>query len=224
MTNPQAVVLMSGGVDSSTVAYWMKSKGYDVVGLSILYGQRARREVKCALKVGEALGVISHTVLDLNVLKRVFVSPLTRGKDTVKVEENDREGPSYYIVPLRNLVFMSVACAFAESLGVSVVVIGAHQDDCKGFPDCTPEFYRSLTETVRVGTGASATPPDLVLPWSGVPKRDIVKVGLELGVPFQLTWSCYLNGDRPCGKCESCVYRANAFAVVGAPDPLVTKK
>ena len=221
---PKAVVLLSGGIDSSTAAYWAKEeRGYDVIGLTLLYGQRASKEAECAKKIADAVGTISHRIVNLNSLRDVFVSPLTRGMPPLAVDQNDRPGSSYYIVPLRNLVFMGIACAMAESYDADYVIIGAHLDDYEkgGFPDCSEAFYDSLRETVKLGTGEQHRVPTISQPWWNTSKSDIIEEGFKLGVPFDKTWSCYLNGDKPCLKCESCIYRAEAFEALGQKDPLL---
>lgn len=221
---PKAIVLLSGGIDSSTAAYWVrKDRDRDVIGLTLLYGQRASKEVECAKKIAKAVGAIEHYIINLNELQQAFVSPLTHGSvEPVVVEENDRPGASYYLVPLRNLVFMSIACAMAESYDAEWVVIGAHLDDYAkgGFPDCSPAFYTSLEETVRRGTGEWHRAPLLMQPWRDTSKHGIIAKGLELGVNYVDTWSCYLNSDKPCGICESCIYRKEAFELNGTEDPL----
>ena len=223
MPNKKAIVLLSGGIDSATAAYKMKAEGYDIIALTLLYGQVASREVECAKKIAEAVQAERHVILDLNVLKKIFISPLTvdNPRDVVKPQENDREGSSYYLVPLRNLVFMSIACAFAESVQAEAVVIGAHGDDCKGFPDCRPEFYVSLFDTVKKGTEDGGMVPRILQPWAAHSKAEIIAEGLKFGVPYEHTHSCYLNSDHPCGICESCQYRIQAFLDNGTGDPLM---
>ncbi len=224
----KAVVLMSGGLDSTTAAYLIRNQGKEVIGLTLHYGQKMTREIQAARDIAKAMG-IHQEVVDLSNLRSIWRSnPLTSPSMEIDAGKNLAGGvvaDSYYIVPLRNLVLMSIACSFAEDIGAQLVVIGAHGSDIAAFPDCTPEFYAALQNAVRIGTANSqAAPPYIYLPWEKFQKKDIVEAGVRMGVPYELTWSCYANGEAHCGICESCVYRKEAFALVGAKDPTVYAK
>jgi len=129
-------------------------------------------------------------------------------------------------VPFRNAHFLSAAVSWAEVLGAEKIYIGAVEQDSSGYPDCRPEFYRAFNEAIRIGTraGNEAGSIEIVTPLIGMRKAEIVTLGLELGAPLDLTWSCYSREDRACGVCESCVLRMRAFAVAGAPDPIPYEK
>lgn len=214
-TNPsKAVVLLSGGVDSTTAAYLAKNAGYELHALSINYGHKALPEIECAAKTAAAI-CESHLILDLNCMKNVWQSPLINMD--VKPEENDREGDSYYVVHLRNIVFLSIASAYAESIGAAVVIIGNQGGDVAGFPDCRHEAMQSLEETVNIAS-VEGKYVHIWSPWQASSKEEIIRHGLELGVPYENTYSCY-EDDEQCGICESCVYRKEAFAANGIEDP-----
>jgi 7-cyano-7-deazaguanine synthase len=213
----RAVILLSGGVDSSTGAYWAKAKGWELHALSLDYGHKAVYEIECAKKIADSVGVASFERVDLNALQAVFASPLTDKE--IRVDENDRDGDSYYVVPLRNIVFLSVASAYAQSIGAKHVIIGNHLGDAKGFPDCRPEAMAAMQATVDA---ASEKGKELTLhsPWLDINKDEIIATGLALGVPYEHTYSCYEKGlDVHCGVCESCEYRYEAFLKAGTVDP-----
>jgi 7-cyano-7-deazaguanine synthase len=202
---------MSGGVDSSTLAYWAK-KRYGVYGLTFNYGQLAAKETLHAKLVAETLG-ISLKKIDLSQLETVFrgVSPLC--------DRNMEMPPSFrstLIVPFRNAIFLAVAVAYAVSIGAKAVFYGAHRSDAPFYPDCRKEFFEAFQEAARSGT---ATGIVVDAPFHNMAKSEIVKLGKELNVPFELTWSCYLDGDKHCGKCESCVNRKTAFKEAAVEDP-----
>ena len=210
----KAVVLLSGGVDSTTAAYLAKSQGYELHALSILYGHKAKPEIECARKTAEAI-CESHLVLDMNCLKDVWQSPLIN--QDIKPEENDRIGDSYYVVHLRNMVFCSIAAAYAESIGADVIIIGNQEGDLGGFPDCREEAMNALENALNVAS-VKGKSVHIWSPWQYTSKKDIIHRGLELGVPYENTYSCYAD-DEQCGVCESCVYRKEAFAANGIEDP-----
>lgn len=215
----KAVILLSGGIDSATAAYWAKKeKGMELHALSIDYGQKAIREVECATEIALRLDIQSFRRIDVSDLKEAFKSPLNQMD--IDQAENDRDGDSFYVVPLRNMVFLSIASAYAQSIGAKHVVIGNHLDDAKGFPDCRPGAMKAMQNVVNVASekGKAVT---LHSPWLESSKADIIGHGLELRVPYEHTYSCYEkdNDTRHCGKCESCEYRYQAFVDVGTIDP-----
>jgi 7-cyano-7-deazaguanine synthase len=212
----KAVILLSGGVDSSTGAYWGRDNGWELHALSLDYGHKATYEIECASKIAESVGVKSHKRVDLNALSAVFASPLV--DKAIIADENDRDGDSYYVVPLRNIVFLSVASAYAQSIGAKHVIIGNHLGDAKGFPDCRPEAMAAMQEVVNV---ASEKGKELTLhsPYLHINKDEIIAQGLKLGVPYEHTYSCYADSNEHCGVCESCEYRYEAFLKAGTVDP-----
>ena len=208
----KCVVVFSGGPDSSTVAYWAKDQGYEVFAMTCKYGQIATKEVECATRIATKLGV-SLKLIDLSSLKGIF-SGVTSLVDANIPLTSSFSGP--IIVPFRNAIFLSTAVAYAVAIGAMRIFYGAQGSDAQFYPDCRKEFYESFQSAARLGTGQ-----DLVIeaPFSQMSKSALVKLGSQLGVPFGLTWSCYLNGQKHCGKCESCTNRKKAFAEAGLKDP-----
>lgn len=208
----KCVVVLSGGLDSSTVAYWAKKQGYSTHGLSYKYGQIGAKEVEYANLVARKLG-IPLKIIDLSSLKEIFVGV------TSLCDENIGMTPGFsplIIVPFRNAIFLSVAVAYAVSIGATRIFYGAQGSDEPFYPDCRRGFYKSFEKAARLGTGKKVT---IEAPFSDMQKSEIIKLGVELGVPFHLTWSCYLGGSRHCGKCESCINRKKAFKEAAIYDP-----
>lgn len=217
----KAVVLLSGGLDSSTLAYYVKSKGYDVHAISFDYGQKSQRELDASRKIGQLLGVKEHKFIKID-LKSIGGSALTSNID---VPESDttydskkqgisdiRDIPITY-VPARNTIFLSIALAYAEVIDANVIFYGANCIDYSGYPDCRPEFIDAFNNLAKVGTkkGIEGGTIKIEAPFLFYTKKDIVKTALDLGVPIEETWSCYSDGDEPCGKCDSCIIRQKAI-------------
>jgi len=208
----KCVVVLSGGPDSATVVYWAKKQGYVLHGLSFKYGQIAVKEVEYARLIAQKIEV-SLKIIDLSSLKEIFVGV------TSLCDENIEMTPAFsqpIIVPFRNAIFLSIAVAYASSIGATKIFYGAQGSDQPFYPDCRKEFYKSFETTARLGTDKEIT---IKAPFSNVPKSAIIKDGAELGVPFDLTWSCYFNGPKHCGKCESCMNRKKAFNEAQVHDP-----
>ncbi len=223
----KALVLASGGIDSSTaLAMAVDEYGKEnVIALSLYYGQKHDKELEAAKNVAGYYGVEQH-FLDLSLIFKDSSSSLLIGSaeavphgsyDTQK-NGSDKEDLISTYVPFRNGLFLSVAASIAQAKGCSVIIYGAHADDAAGaaYPDCTPEFNDAMNKCIMEGTGHEV---EIKAPFVDLTKADIVKIGLELGVPYELTWSCYEGGDVPCGKCGTCIDRAEAFAKNGADDP-----
>jgi 7-cyano-7-deazaguanine synthase len=207
----KCVVVISGGPDSATVAYWAKKQGYDLNAISFKYGQIATKETKSAKKIAAKLGV-PIKVIDLSTLKEVF------GEVTSLCNSNIPMTSSFsqpIIVPFRNAIFLSVAVSYAVSIGANKIFYGAQGSDEPFYPDCKREFYKAFETAACIGTGIDLS---IESPFSGKPKSETLKAGAELGVPFDLTWSCYFNRLKHCGKCESCVNRKKAFNEGGIRD------
>src|SRR6478752_10206977 len=224
MSERRAVVLLSGGLDSYTAAAILADKGYSLYALSVRYGQRHVRELESAKRVASALGVRAHLELSVD-LSRVGGSALTSGIAVPKDRAIDSSIPITY-VPARNTVFLSLALAWAESLGLFDIGIGANALDYSGYPDCRPEYLRAFESMANLATkaGVEGGRFQIHAPLLAMTKAEIVKKGLELGLDYGLTHSCYdpLPDGRPCGRCDSCVLRAKGFAEAGATDPLTT--
>ncbi|MDD4012602.1 MAG: 7-cyano-7-deazaguanine synthase QueC [Candidatus Omnitrophica bacterium] len=218
----KAIVLLSGGMDSA-VTLFMARKDHDVEALIFDYGQKASKEVDRAILVAGAAKV-PYTVVDVELPWRG--SSLTDPDIAIPTAE-ESEGakiPSTY-VPARNIIFLSYGVSLAEASGAEAVYIGAHQVDYSNYPDCRDVFFAGFRKTVEAGTrsGTEGASIRIETPILNFSKGDIVKKGVELGVPFELTWSCYDEGKTPCGRCESCVLRAKGFADALVPDPLLAK-
>lgn len=224
MSERAAVVLLSGGLDSYTAAALLKADGFRLYALSIRYGQRHARELESARRVASSLGVKAHLELSVD-LARVGGSALTSDIAVPKDRAIDRSIPVTY-VPARNTVFLSLALAWAEALGVLDIGIGANALDYSGYPDCRPEYLRAFESMANLATkaGVEGGRFHIHAPLLAMTKAEIVRKGLELGLDYGLTHSCYdpLPDGRPCGGCDSCVLRAKGFAEADVADPLLT--
>mgnify|MGYP001067798032 FL=1 len=220
----KAVVLLSGGLDSSTVLAMAKERGHEVIALTFDYGQRHDKEVECARAVAEALGASEHIVMSMPI-GHLLDSSLTRADREVPEGRSRSEigagVPSTY-VPSRNIIFLSVAASIAESVGAEAVFIAANAVDFSGYPDCTPEFLYAFQRVLESGTkaGKEGRPIRVEAPVMDMTKAGIVREALRLGVPLGLTWSCYKGGEKACGRCDSCLLRLEGFRQAGARDPL----
>ncbi|HUR64502.1 MAG TPA: 7-cyano-7-deazaguanine synthase QueC [Candidatus Thermoplasmatota archaeon] len=221
----KAILLLSGGLDSCAAGAAAKAEGYELHAVSFDYGQRHRKELLAAKKVGEALGAKSHRVLKVP-LGDLGGSALTDAAIAVPdAPEPGKIGeriPSTY-VPARNTVFLSLALAVAEVEDARAIVIGANALDYSGYPDCRPEFLEAFERMANLATkaGTENRTVKVLAPLLHLSKRDIVLLAARLKAPIALTWSCYRGGVKPCGACESCVLRAQGFAAAGIADPAV---
>jgi 7-cyano-7-deazaguanine synthase len=220
----RAVVLASGGLDSTVTAAIAKQEGYEIFFLTIAYGQRHAVEVERARQVAAALGVANHVVMNLD-LRTIGGSALTGPAAVPKGRaghERSRTIPVTY-VPGRNLIFLSIAAAHAEVVEASLIYFGANVVDYSGYPDCRPEFIRAFESVVKEGTkaGTEGTPLHIKTPLLMLTKAEIIQRGIALHVPFHLTHSCYDPvGDKACGRCDSCMIRREGFAKAGVVDPI----
>lgn len=217
-----AVVLLSGGLDSSTALAWaIKRRNWRCHTLAFDYGQRHRHELQAAKKVAAALGVKDHREIHVD-LAAIGASALTSDMPVPKDRRESDIPPTY--VPARNLVFLAIGAALAEAIGAEFIVIGANIVDYSGYPDCRPEFLKAFAKAVRLGTKAGVEGRRLCIeaPLLHMSKREIVQLGLELGLDYSLTHSCYDPSDEgiPCGHCDACLYRRKAFSDLGLRDPL----
>ena len=222
----RAVVLLSGGLDSYTAAAIARGDGFDLYALTILYGQRHAQEVSAARAVARALGVARHLELPID-LRAIGGSSLTSDASVPRDRDlASTDIPSTY-VPARNTIFLSLALAWAEVVGASDIVIGVNALDYSGYPDCRPEFVRAFEQLATVATraGVEGARFRVQTPLIKLSKSAIIRRGLELGLDYGMTHSCYdpAPDGRPCGRCDSCVLRAKGFAEVGVPDPLAVR-
>jgi 7-cyano-7-deazaguanine synthase len=222
----RAIVLLSGGLDSYTAAALARRDGFDLYALTILYGQRHAQEVVSARAVARAIGVTRHLELPID-LRAIGGSSLTSGAEVPRDRElSSTEIPSTY-VPARNTIFLSLALAWAEVVGATDIVIGVNALDYSGYPDCRPEFVRAFEQLATVATraGVEGARFRVQTPLISLSKADIIRRGVELGLDYGLTHSCYdpAPNGRPCGRCDSCVLRAKGFAEAGVSDPLALR-
>lgn len=224
-----AVVLLSGGLDSATVLAIARSEGFETYALSFRYGQRHSVELDAAVLIARAQGVVKHLIVDLDL--RLFGgSALTADMDVPKARspEEMNDGIPVTYVPARNTIFLSYALAWAEVLQSKDVFIGVNSVDYSGYPDCRPEYISAYEQMARLATKA-AVDSDQVLtihaPLINLTKGEIIRKGVALGVDYALTSSCYdpHSHGAPCGECDSCQLRAKGFADVGLIDPLVRR-
>ena len=219
----KAIVLLSGGLDSTTCAYVAKAQGYEVLALSFDYGQKLSRELESARAVAAAVGAAEHLVMKFD-LTRWGGSALT--DDTLAVPtgravaEMEESVPVTY-VPGRNTLFLSFGLSYAEAKGAEAIFIGVNAYDYSGYPDCRPDFIAAFQEVARLGTreGREGRPIRIEAPLLHLDKAGIVKLGQSVGADYGPTWSCYMGGERPCGECDACLLRAKGFAEAGAADP-----
>jgi len=220
-----AVTLLSGGLDSTTTLAVARRDGFDCFALTIDYGQRHRVELGAARAVAERLGARDHVIVPLD-LRRFGGSALTADIAVPKGREPaDMNDIPVTYVPARNTIFLALALAWAETLGAEDIFIGVNALDSSGYPDCRPEFIDAFERTANLGTKAGVEGKrsfTIHTPLIALSKGGIVRLAVELGVDFSLTWSCYdpTPGERPCGACDSCVLREKGFREAGVPDPL----
>ena len=212
----KVVVLLSGGIDSSTLLYYLNSKEYICYPLTILYGQKHSKEIIAAYKIACSLGLITK-VIDLSCL-----APLLNKSVLISPQANIPQGcytnssMAQTVVPNRNMIFLSIAAAYGENINAENVAYAAHRGDHTIYRDCRPEFIKSVSETISLATGIK-----LLEPFCYLDKASIVKLGLELKVPYSLTLSCYSGEEKPCLKCGTCLERIDAFKQNSIRDPLI---
>ena len=214
----RAVVLLSGGMDSCVCAA-LAARDYDVAALHIRYGQRTEeRERQSFLALCQRLKIHDRLMVRNEALRAIGGSALT--DDTIAVPTSEAVGHTVPVtyVPFRNAHFLAVAVSWAEVLGAQKVYIGAVEPDSSGYPDCRPAYYEAFNQVVKAGTKEGLI--EIVTPLLAMRKAEIVRLGLELRAPFDLTWSCYSREDQACGICDSCVLRLRAFEAAGVRDPI----
>ncbi len=213
----RAVCLISGGMDSFVSAAIAKKQGYEIYGLTVRYGQRNKKEIASAIKVAKFLDVKRHIITDVDL--SWTRSALT--DRSLKIPKRVRRGeiPATY-VPARNTVLVSIALSLAETVDADAIFIGVNAVDFSNYPDCKPEYIKRFQKLIDIATKKTSGGGKIKIhtPLLLMSKTRIVKKGLSLGLNFSITWSCYRNGKKPCGRCPSCILRAKAFALAGLKD------
>lgn len=223
----KAVVLLSGGLDSSVVLYQAQADGCQCYAISFDYQQRHRRELNSARAIAERAGVKEHQVVSFD-LRQWGGSALTDDQIELPKERSlDQMSENIPItyVPARNTIFLSFGLAYAEAIGAKRVYLGVNALDYSGYPDCRPDYIQAMQEVFKLGTkqGREGQTIEIVTPLIQLKKTEIIELGNKLGVLWQETWSCYAGGDVACGVCDSCRLRLAAFAELGLKDPLIYK-
>ncbi len=204
----KAIILLSGGLDSTTTLYYAKSRGFSCHALIFDYGQRHKRELKSAVAVAKR-EKIPYEIMKIKLPWKG--SSLLDKKAKVPTNRKMKGIPSTY-VPARNTIFLSFALSYAEAIGAKVIFIGANAVDYSGYPDCRPSFYEAFQEVIKEGTKAKKI--KILTPLIDLSKAEIIKLAMKLKVPLELTWSCYKGGKKPCGVCDSCTLRQRSFDMI----------
>ena len=210
----KSVVLLSGGIDSGTLLYWAL-KRYDVVALTFDYGSKHSDHEQAAAKELTRRAGVDHISIKLPFVNDLYKSDLLQSGGEIPEGHYEDSSMKSTVVPFRNGIMLSIAAGYAESIGAATVLYAAHAGDHAIYPDCRPEFLRAMSEAARTGTYLNVAVRD---PFVDLHKKDIVLLGHELGVPFEITYSCYKGGRLHCGKCGTCVERREAFRLAGVTD------
>lgn len=216
----KAVVLLSGGLDSSIAIHLAKSEGFEIYALSFDYGQKHNKELEGARATAKKVGVKEHNTVTLQ-LNLWGGSSLTDSQMNVEDGDTTRTDIPQTYVPARNMVFLSVAASYAEAIGAQDIYIGVSEVDYSGYVDCRHEFIESMEKAINMGTVMAVEEGKKIkihTPFINKTKAEEITLGVKLGVDFSLTWSCYRGGAKPCGKCDSCLLRAKAFKEAGVVD------
>lgn len=213
----KAIVILSGGMDSTTLLYHVLAFKFEAYALSFNYGQRHKTELYYAKKTCEKLSV-DHKIVDVTSINELLQGSALTSDIAVPEGHYEDESMKLTVVPNRNMIFLSLATGYAVSLGAEDVFFGAHAGDHAIYPDCRPEFVEALNKSTRI---ANYTPVRIHAPFIHADKGDIANMGKELGVDYSLTWTCYMGLDKPCQKCGACQERAEAFKKAQMIDPLI---
>ncbi|MGQ9804880.1 MAG: 7-cyano-7-deazaguanine synthase QueC [Chlorobiales bacterium] len=216
----KAIALISGGMDSLVSTAIAKRDGYDLAALHLNYGQRTeRKEFECFEKITAHYGIKEKLVVDVTHLSLIGGSSLTdKTIEVSKADIHSKEIPTSY-VPFRNANILAIAVSWAEVIGAQRIFIGAVEEDSSGYPDCRKEFYTAFNQMIKLGTKPTSD-IQVLTPVIDMKKSAIVKLGLEMNVPFEWSWSCYQENDEACGVCDSCALRLRAFQEAGVEDPI----
>lgn len=220
----KAIVLLSGGLDSTTALYLAQSEGFDeIYAITFEYGQKHDKELKSAIAIAKTAKVKEHKIVNL-LLNQWKGCALTDPDLEIEQGNTEREDiPSTY-VPARNMVFLSVAASWADALNITDIYIGVSEVDYSGYVDCREEFIRAMENAINLGTVLGAEKKQKITihsPFMHMTKADEIRLGIRLGIDYSKTWTCYRGDEQPCGTCDSCLLRAKAFAEAGINDPLL---
>ncbi|HLW08549.1 MAG TPA: 7-cyano-7-deazaguanine synthase QueC [Marinilabiliaceae bacterium] len=221
----KAIVLLSGGLDSAVALWLAKSEGFEPHTLCFDYGQRHDKEIKGSEILAKKAGVKNHRLITINI-GQWGGSSLTDKEMEIEDGDIHRTDIPVTYVPARNMVFLSIAASYAEAIGAQDIFIGISEVDYSGYVDCRDSFIKAMQEAINQGTvmGAEKNMPITIhAPFMNITKSEEIVMGNKLGVPFEDTWSCYRGGEQPCGSCDSCLLRAEAFKNAGIVDPAITK-
>lgn len=220
MKKKLAVVLMSGGMDSTVCTAIAIKDRFQVAGLHLNYGQRTQqRELKAFNDIADFYNIRQRSIVDINYLAQIGGSSLTDNKiEVTKAKLYNQDIPTSY-VPFRNANILSIATSWAEVIGAEAIYIGAIEQDSSGYPDCRLSFFHAFQKAIELGTKPE-TNIKIITPIINYTKKDIVLKGKELNVPFHLTWSCYKESEIACGECDSCALRLRGFREAGVEDPI----
>jgi len=216
----KAVVMVSGGVDSSTLCYKAVREGYELFPLTFIYGQKHEKEIRSSESICRGLGLVPN-IVDLSPARTLFGASALTDRDVeiprVSATAGNYETLSATVVPNRNAIFLSLSVAYSQSIGCDTVFYGAHRSDRGVYPDCRPEFVSAFEKAERLATDNERL--TIVAPFIDMDKSGIVRLGASLGVPFEDTWSCYVGSRMHCGTCSSCRERKRAFIEADVDDP-----
>lgn len=218
----KAVVLLSGGLDSSTAVYLAKKEGFEVYAVSFDYGQRHDKELNCAKNVAEKAGVKEHVVVTTNMNVWGGSALTDKNIEVPEGKEDSKDIPVTY-VPARNMIFLAYAASYAEAIGAQDIFIGVSEVDYSGYVDCREEFINAMENAINHGTVCAVEQGRKIkihAPFLNMTKAEEIKLGMELGVNYSLTWSCYKGEALACGTCDSCMLRLKAFKEAGYKDPV----
>ena len=220
----KVVCLISGGIDSCVTAYLAKNNNYSIYALTINYGQQHKKEIACAKKITQLLGVKEHIILNIDFTKFGGSSLIDKSLESEKdrsLNDIGKNIPSTY-VPARNTVFLSIALSYAEAINAEAIFIGVTSTDYSGYPDCRPEYIEAYKKMAKLATkkGIQGEPIKIKTPLLYKDKSEIIRKGFELKVPFEKTWSCYKGDKKACGRCDSCQLRLKGFKEADIKDPI----
>lgn len=218
----KAVVVLSGGMDSATALYQAKADGYELYAISFNYNQRHKKELEYAKKLAVQIGAKDHHIVDLKSITSLISNSALTGNIDVPEGHYAAENMKLTVVPNRNMIMYSIAIGYAVNIGAEKVYVGVHAGDHAIYPDCRPEFITLLDSIAKTANeGFINKDFKIEAPFVNISKTEIAKRGTQLGVPYNLTWSCYKGGEKHCGKCGTCVERKEAFKLSNIIDPTI---